>query len=98
MKKYQVLRSIFTRAKVCGWVLGAVAFPSRDPSAGVTDPSASSERNWSEVLAKVEVQVETWFRRLLSLKGRGRRAPCTFSLSSFTGCPYFPCLGVTGWL
>ena len=34
-------RSILTKAKVCGSVLGGVAILFQGPSAGVTDPSAS---------------------------------------------------------
>ena len=48
-------RSILTKAKVCGSVLGGVAILFQGPSAGVTDPSASSgcgsgpTSNWSEI-------------------------------------------------
>ena len=54
-------------------------FPCQSPSAGVTDPSASSgcdsgpasnwSENWSEVKAKVDAQVGTWLRRCFSLNG-----------------------------
>ena len=42
VKKCHLPKSILIRAKVCGWVLGGVAFPCQDSSAGVTNPSASS--------------------------------------------------------
>ena len=80
MSGLQGPRSILTKAKVCGLVLGGVAILFQGPSAGVTDPSASSgvwfgpdlqlERNWSEVHAKVNAQVGIWLSRRLSLKGR----------------------------
>ena len=44
-----------TKAKVCGSVLGGVAILYQGPSAGVTDPSASSgcgsgpTSNWSKI-------------------------------------------------
>ena len=60
-------------------------------------PSLQLERNWLEVLAKVEAQVDTWLRMCLSLKSRRRCVPCTSSPWSFTGCPYFSCLRFTGW-
>ena len=68
-------RSTLTRAKACGWVPGGAAFPYQGPSAGETVPSASSgcgsgPASSLEVRAKVEVQVGTWLRRRLSLKGR----------------------------
>ena len=33
-------------------------------------PGLQLERNWSEVQAKVEAQVDAWLRRWLNLKGR----------------------------
>ena len=54
-ERLQEPRSILTKAKVCGSVLGGVAILFRGPSAGVTDPSASSgcgsgpTSNWSEI-------------------------------------------------
>ena len=42
-KKMSVPRSILIRVKVCGWVPGAMVFSWQGLSAGVTDPSESSE-------------------------------------------------------
>ena len=55
MNGLQGPRSILTKAKVCGSVLGGVAILFQGPSAGVADPSASSgcglgpTSNWSEI-------------------------------------------------
>ena len=73
-------RSILTKAKVCGSVLGEVAILFQGPSAEVTDPfrilgvwfgpDLQLERNWSEVQTMVNAQVGVWLSRRLSLKGR----------------------------
>ena len=55
-------RSILTKAKVCGSVLGGIAILFQSPSAGVTDPSASSgcgwgpTSNWSEIGRKYKLK------------------------------------------
>ena len=61
-ERMQEPRSILTKAKVCGSVLGGVAIPFQGPSAGVTDPSASSgcgsgpTSNWSEIGRKYKLR------------------------------------------
>ena len=58
----QETRSILTKAKVCGSVLGGVAILFQGPSAGVTDPSASlgcgsgPTSNWSEIGRKYKLR------------------------------------------
>ena len=55
-------RSILTKAKVFGSVLGGVAIPFQGPSAGVTDPSPSSgcgsgpTSNWNEIGRKYKLR------------------------------------------
>ena len=55
-------RSIFTKAKISGSVLGGVAIPFQGPSAGVMDPSTSSRcglgltSNWSEIGRKYKLR------------------------------------------
>ena len=80
MSGLQGPRSILTKAKVCGSVLGGVAILFQGPSCwsdgpirilGVWfGPDLQLERNWSEVHANVNAQVGIWLSRWLSLKGR----------------------------
>ena len=59
-------RSILTKAKVCGSVLGGIAILFQGP--GVTEPSASSEvepephPNWSEIGRKYKLRWESGFQ------------------------------------
>ena len=77
MSGLQGPRSILTKAKVCGSVLGGVAILFQGWSDGAIrilgvwfGPDLHLERNWSEVHAKVNAQVGIWLSRRLSLKGR----------------------------
>ena len=60
--RFQEPKSTLTKAKVCGSVLGRVAIPYQGPSAGVTDPSASSgcgsspTSNWSKIGRKYKLR------------------------------------------
>ena len=72
IERYEkVPRSTLTRAKVCSWVPGSGASPSKEPFRCSDGPIRNLlERNWLEVRAKVEAQVVAWLRRRLSLKSR----------------------------
>ena len=61
-------------------------------------PDLQMERNWSEVQAKVDAQVGTWFPRRLSLKSRtGACVVYVFPLILYCDWLYFLCLRHVGW-
>ena len=101
------VRLWISKAKVCGSVLGGVAILFQGPSAGVTDPSASSgyvlgpTSNWSEIgrkyMLRWMLRWESGFQGGCPLRAGRRCAPRTSSPWSFTDWLYFPCLRHIGW-
>ena len=59
-------------------------------------PDLQLERNWSEVHAKVNAQVEIWLSRRLSLKGKAEACAAYVFPWSFTDYLYFLCLRHVG--